>query len=280
MEYSVPVLSIVFMSVSALIGLVLPIVLLIYLKNKLKISIKPFFIGCATFIIFALILEQFFHLVILNSGIGKTIQSNIWLFGIYGGLMAGLFEETGRFAAFKTVLKNDLSNDKNALMYGAGHGGVEVFFILVLSMASNIITAIMLNTGAAKQLTAGITDEAQLQSLYRSFELLSSTPSGDFLIGIFERIAAVAIHISLSVLVWFAAKNKGKCFWLYPLAILLHTLVNAVAVILSRYIPSMLIVELVIYLITASFILVAVKVWKKHSTNNNPEDSADLAVTE
>ena len=202
MEYSVPALSIVFMSVSALTGIVLPFVLLFYLKNRFKIGIKPFIIGCATFIVFALILEQFFHSVILNSGIGKTIQSNVWLFGLYGGLMAGLFEETGRFAAFKTVLKNDLNNDRNALMYGAGHGGAEVFFILVLGMASNIIMSIMLNTGAAEQLKAGITDEAQLQSLYKTFELLSGTPSGNFLICIFERIAAVAIHISLSVLVW------------------------------------------------------------------------------
>jgi len=279
MEYSVPALSIVFMSVSALTGIVLPFVLLFYLKNRFKIGIKPFIIGCATFIVFALILEQFFHSVILNSGIGKTIQSNVWLFGLYGGLMAGLFEETGRFAAFKTVLKNDLNNDRNALMYGAGHGGVEVFFILVLGMASNIIMSIMLNTGAAEQLKAGITDEAQLQSLYKTFELLSGTPSGNFLIGIFERIAAVAIHISLSVLVWFAVKNRGKCFWLYPLAILLHTLVNAVTVILARYIPSMWIVELVIYLITACFVLIAVQVWKKHS-NNNSEDSADPAETE
>ena len=279
MEYSVPALSIFFMSVSALIGFVLPLALLFYFKNKHKAGIKPFIIGCATFIIFAIILERFFHLVILNSDIGKTIQTNTWLFGIYSGLMAGLFEETGRLVAFKTVLANDLKNDRNALMYGAGHGGVEVFFILVLGMVSNIIMSIMMNTGAVEQLKAGITDETQLQSLYKTFELLSNTPSGNFLIGIFERIAAVAIHISLSVLVWFAAKNKGKCFWLYPLAILLHTIVDAVAAILAKYLSNMWIIELVIYLITACFILMAVQIWKKYSTNNDSVYSADPAET-
>jgi uncharacterized membrane protein YhfC len=273
MDYSVPTLSIVFMSISALTGIVLPIALLIYFRKKHKTSIKPFFIGCAVFIVFALILEQLFHVLILNSDAGKTIQGNIWLFGIYGGIMAGLFEETGRFLAFKTVLKKDLINDKNALMYGAGHGGIEAFFILVFSMVSNIIMSIMLNSGAAEQLTAGITDEAQLQSLYKTFELLSSTPSSDFLMSIVERIAAVAIHISLSVLVWFAVKNRGKCFWLYPLAILLHTLVNAVAVILSRYVPSIWIVMVVLYMITAGFAAIAVKVWKIYSSNNGMVES-------
>ena len=38
--------------------------------------------------------------------------------------------------------------------------------------------------------------------------------------------------LSLSVLVWFAAKD-GKKFWLFPLAILLHLFVDAVAVILK-----------------------------------------------
>lgn len=276
MDYSVPTLSIVFMSISALTGIVLPIALLIYFRKKHKTSIKPFFIGCAVFIVFALILEQLFHVLILNSDAGKTIQGNIWLFGIYGGLMAGLFEETGRFVAFKTVLKKDLINDKNALMYGAGHGGVEVFFILVFSMVSNIIMSIMLNNGTATQLKSAITDEAQLQALNKTFELLSATPSGDFLMSIVERIAAAVIHIALSVLVWFAVKNRGKCFWLYPLAILLHTLVNAVAVILSRYVPSIWIVMVVLYMITAGFAAIAVKVWKIYSSNNGMVESINI----
>jgi len=280
MEYSVPALSIVFMLISAMAGLALPLILLFYLKNKFKTGVKPFFIGCAVFIIFALVLEQYFHAIILNSDVGKTIQSNIWFYGFYGGIMAGLFEETGRFIAFKTVLKKNLNNDKNAIIYGAGHGGVEVFFLLVTGMVSNIVMSIMLNTGAVNLITAGITDEAQLQSLYKSFELLSSTPPANFLIGLFERIAAVAIHIALSVLVWFAVKNRGKCFLLYPLAILLHTLVNAVAVIFARYVPNMWIVEFVVYILTACFIAVAVQVWKKHGTNDESYDNTDMAETE
>ncbi|NLE25141.1 MAG: YhfC family intramembrane metalloprotease [Clostridiaceae bacterium] len=273
MDYSVPTLSIVFMSVSALTGIVLPIALLIFFRKKHKTGIKPFFIGCATFIVSALIIERIFHSIILNSDIGKMIQGNIWLYGIYGGLMAGLFEETGRFIAFKTVLKKEIINDKNALMYGAGHGGVEVFFILVFSMISNIVMSIMINTGAATQLTTGITNEAQLQAINKTFELLSTTPSGDFLMSIVERIAAVAIHLSLSILVWFAVKKGGKCLRLYPLAIFLHALVDFAVVVLARYVPSMWLVLAVLYVITACFAAIAVKVWKIHSTDNDIEEN-------
>lgn len=281
MDYSVPTLSIVFMSISALTGIVLPIALLIFFRKKHKTGIKTFFIGCATFIVFALIIEQLFHSFILNSDIGKIIQGNIWLYGIYGGLMAGLFEETGRFVAFKTVLNKEIINDKNALMYGAGHGGIEVFFILAFSMISNIVMSIMINTGAATQLTTGITDEVQLQALNKTFEVLSATPSGDFLMSIIERIAAVAIHLSLSVLVWFAVKKGGKCFRLYPLAIFLHTLVNAVAVVLARYVPSIWIVLVVLYVITACFVAIAARVWKIHSSyNDNIEENINTDEAE
>jgi hypothetical protein len=83
-----------------------------------------------------------------------------------------------------------------------------------------------------------------------------------------ERIAALALHISLSVLVWFAAKNKRKCFWFYPLALLLHAAVNAIAVILSRYVLSMWIILFVIYIMAAFCVAIAIKVWKKYSTSN------------
>ena len=157
----------------------------------------------------------------------------------------------------------------NALMYGAGHGGFEAFYILVFGMVSNIVMAVMLNAGNADQLTAGITDSVRLQSLYAAFTALSTTAPATFLLSIVERFAALALHISLSVLVWFAAKNSGQCIWFYPLAILIHAAVDAVAVILSKYVPSVWIVLFVLYLLTAFCVFVAIKVWQKYSTSNN-----------
>jgi len=269
MEYSVPTLSIVFMAIVALVGIAIPIVLFLILRKKYKTDIMPFFIGSAVFIVFALIIEGSINLLIFKSSTGKAIQSNIWLYGIFGGLMAGLFEETGRFTAFKTVLKKYRRNDMNGLMYGAGHGGFEAFYILVFSMISNIVMAVMMNAGNADKLTAGITDTARLQTLYATFAALAGTAPATFLMSIVERIAAVALHISLSVLVWFAVKNNGKCLWFYPLAILFHTAVNAVSVILSRYVSDIWIVLLVLYLMVAFCVVFTMKVWRKYSIGNS-----------
>jgi len=132
MEYSVPILSIVFMSIVVLVGIAIPIVLFLIFRKKYKADIAPFFFGFAVFIIFALIIEGSINVLILKSSIGKAIQGNIWLYAIFGGLMAGLFEETGRFTAFKTVLKKYWRNNMNGLMYGAGHGGFEAFLFWFL----------------------------------------------------------------------------------------------------------------------------------------------------
>ncbi len=266
-QYSVPTLSIVFMAITAMFGIVIPVVLFLIFRKKYKTDIAPFFIGCAVFFVFAIILEGIINTLIFTSGVGKTIQGNIWLYGIIGGFMAGLFEETGRFTAFKTVFKKYRANDKNSLMYGAGHGGFEAFFILFFSMLSNIIISLMLNAGMTNMLTAGVTDEAMLQNLSNVYQTLSQTPSITFLIGTIERIGAVALHISLSVLVWFAAKKGGMCFWFYPLSILLHCLVNAVAVIMSKYVASLWLVEVMIYIMSACCALIALKVWKKYSSS-------------
>lgn len=279
MEYSVPALSIFFMVITALIGIAIPVILFSVFRKKYKANIAPFFIGCAVFVIFALLLERFFITLLFTSGAGKTIQGSIWLYGIFGGLMAGIFEETGRLAAFKTILKKSCGNDTNALMYGAGHGGFEAFYILVFSMISNIVMAIMLNTGMEDKLISGITDEINLQTLYTTFAALAETPSANFLMGVVERIAAVALHISLSVLVWFAAKNGGKCFWLFPLALLLHSAVNAIAVIMSKFVPNVWIILAVIYAMSACCAAIALKVWRAQPKEDLRSEGCDSCRT-
>jgi uncharacterized membrane protein YhfC len=250
------------MAIAALMGIVIPVALFLVFRKKYKADVAPFFIGCAVFIVFALLLEGTTNFLIFQSGMGKAIQSNIWLYAIFGGLMAGFFEETGRYTAFKTVLKKKRGNDRNALMYGAGHGGFEAFYILFVSMVSYIVMATMLNAGMYDKLTASAANEAALQALNATFAALSSTAPAAFLMSIVERVAAAAFQISCSVLVWVAAKD-GKRFLLYPLAILLHALLDAVAVILARHITNLWIVEGAIYVFTACCVLLAILVWKK-----------------
>ena len=114
-------LSVVMIIVNMIFGVLIPVVIMVSFKKKYKASIKSFLMGCATMLLFAMVLEQLVHSVVLGSAVGAVIQGNIWLYALYGSLMAGLFEETGRLLAMRYVLKKEHCNTYNALMYGAGH---------------------------------------------------------------------------------------------------------------------------------------------------------------
>ena len=271
MTGTVPILSIIFMIFSILIGFGLPLALFLYLRMKKRADILPFFIGCAVMVLFAFILEAAVHKVVLGSPVGEKIQKNTWLYALYGGLMAGLFEETGRFLAFKTVLKKHQSKEINALMYGAGHGGIEAAVLLGMTMINNLIYSIMINTGSSDALLAPLTGElkAQVQS---AIQALITTPSYQFLLGGVERIFAVALQISFSVLVWFSAKKSGKR-WLFPAAIGLHALVDAATVIMAGNGVNLFLMEAVVGVFALLYVLIAKLVWKAN-VEMEPNDEA------
>ena len=257
MQTLIPNLTIAAMAISALIGIAIPVVLYIIFRKK-GANHLPFWTGAVTFVLFALVLEQLVYAFLMKTGFWMTVSSNIWLLGIFGGFMAGLFEETGRFIAMKTVLRKKRANDYNGLMYGAGHGGIEAVILLSVSMIINLIFSLQSNAGIPSVFG---TASAALQ--------LVAMPSWMFLVGAVERMSAVALHVSLSVLVWFAAKNN-KRFWLFPLAILLHLVVDMAAVVLNGLGLNVWILEGVVLVLAALLIVLAVVVWKKNHTVEQP----------
>lgn len=265
--------SIAIIVFNMVLGVLFPIVLMLVVKRKYQLGVKPFFLGCLTMFLFALVLEQIVHAVVLSSPAGGAIQNNFWIMALYGGLMAGLFEETGRFVTMKFLLKKEQSNDRNAIMYGIGHGGIEMAFILVIGMVNQLLYSVMINTGQTESLLAPL-DASSKEVLQQAFESLVNTPPYMFLLSPVERLAAIIAQISLSVLVWIAVTRVGKKL-LYVLAILLHLLLDAVAVILSGLGISTWLIEVVIWIMAVAFALLAVKVWRTNLQDESSMGSVD-----
>lgn len=87
---------------STLISIVLPIVVVIYLKNHYKLSFKPVIIGVLTWLIATQILENILHIAVFTM---TYIKNYPWIYVGYGISAAALFEETGRYIAFSYLLK-------------------------------------------------------------------------------------------------------------------------------------------------------------------------------
>ena len=255
-------LSIVMIIVNMILGVMIPVVIMVSFKKKYKVCIKSFLVGCVTMLLFAMVLEQLVHSVVLGSEIGTVIQGNIWLYAFYASLMAGLFEETGRLLTMRYVLKKEHCNTYNALMYGAGHGGFEMFMVLTIGMLNNLVYSVMINWGQAQTLLEPL-DESARSTLQTAFDTLIQTPSWHFILSPIERLAAITAQIGLSVIVWHAAVGKTIKGRLYILAIFLHAVLDGVAVLAAKSGISLILVEVYVWLIAASISLIAANFWEK-----------------
>lgn len=254
---SVPMASMLGMIFSFLIAVGVPIALCIIAKVKLKAKLSSFFIGAATFVLFALVLEQILHVIVLKN---TTITENIWLYALYGGLAAGVFEETGRYLAMKFVMKKNLDK-QNALSYGIGHGGIEAILIVGLTEINNLIISYMVNSGQVGVLFMGV-DESLTEAVTASISQFWEMPSYQFYLAGVERLIAIVLHIGLSYLVYRAVKDKKIRF--YFIAVALHFLVDAVTVMLSQFV-SVIVIELVLLVMVAAITFVTARMYKKES---------------
>lgn len=232
MELTVPAGNIAGMVFSLLVAWGIPIALCIVIRRKLKADMISFFLGCGTFFLFAMFLEQLLHAVVLLrlGDISEALKNSVWLYAVYGGLAAGIFEETGRFLCMKFFMKKSLTK-QNAVMYGAGHGGFEAVLILGMASVNNLISSALINSGA---FVSALAEGADSQQAIEAVTPLATLPAWQFFLGGFERIFAMALHIGLSLLIYQAVENRKK-WYLYPLAILFHALLNAIIVIIANH---------------------------------------------
>ncbi len=204
---------------SVVLSMGVPIALFIAGRVKLKARISSFFIGAGTYLLFAMLLEQLLHVLVIQF-CGLNAQSRPWLYYVYAALAAAVFEETGRLIAMKFWMKKWL-DFPNALMYGIGHGGVEAILIGGLSGISNLVSMLMINSGGH----AGIRSRHFLLSLQNQtvsqLSALWTTPAPLFFVSGIERISAIILHIGLSLLIYRAVK-AGKCRTAALTAVLIH----------------------------------------------------------
>lgn len=233
------------MALCALVGIAAPVALAWWLVKKRHARLGTILVGAGVFFVFALLLEPVLHQAVLKGPYGILITGNTWYYALYGGLAAGLFEETGRFLGMKFLLKKEPTGALPAVAYGVGHGGMEMLMIFGITMISNIVVSLMINAGQVDTILSAVPAETREQ-VEAQFAQLQDLHAGQLLLGLWERISALILQLGLSIIVWTAVRKGGKWLWLFPAAILLHALVDGAAVVLSKSL-SVNVVELIIF---------------------------------
>ena len=229
--------SIVWMVVGLILFVTVPVAVAIVWKKKKKEPFTTILIGAAAFLLFALILEKPIQNVLIfptemglsANPLSIALASRPVLLALATGLFPGIFEETGRLVAFKTLLRKR-TNRETSISYGIGHGGIEVVFVLGLTYFQFLSYAMMLNNGTFGTVVAQVAEKApeKLSQVQSVIDSLTGFTFTSLLAAAVERVFAVLFHIGASILVFYACKDKKK-FWLYPLAILLHTAMDFIA---------------------------------------------------
>ncbi|MCK8058155.1 MULTISPECIES: YhfC family intramembrane metalloprotease [unclassified Fusibacter] len=192
---------------NVIISFGVPLGALFILKRRFGGKMLFFSVGMLTFIVSQILIRiPIISYVLPQFTWYAVMQTNPWLYGIFLGLTASVFEEVGRLIALKSV-----SNRNNGLIegisFGFGHGGIEAMLLVGLN---SLVLMVLYPIGTID---------------------LSSQSATMILLGGLERVLAMIFHIGASLIVLYGIRvQKQVRFTTY--AVLLHLLLDSMIVIL------------------------------------------------
>jgi len=199
-----------------------------WLARRRKMSWGLFGIGAATFVA-----SQIGHIPFNGLLLSRVLDGLGWvdmastgsLIGASAllGLSAGIFEEGARYLMYRFWAKKSRSWDE-ALMIGAGHGGIEAILLGLLTAYALLQVLALRGVDLATVVPAEQLEIARLQ-----VEAYWAAPWYASLLGAVERAFAICLHLALGMMV-LQCFTRREWVWL-PLAIGWHALVDGVALV-------------------------------------------------
>ena len=256
---------------TVILMLVIPIAFFIYWRKKHKQQTKINYLiaGAVGFIVSARVLELGVHLVciVADNPVSRFINGNTVAFVLYGIIMAGVFEECGRHIVLKDIMKMNRTPE-NAVMYGIGHGGIEILAVLLPSMILYLVIAVLFSAGNIENAlsTLNIAEDTAAAAL-PSVQAAAAFDYAMMAMNVIERLLAMLLHIGLTVIVYYGIVNTKKiCL---PAAIILHMLMDTFPALYQRGVVSLWAVELWVALWTAVIAFIAVKLYREMKVSSS-----------
>lgn len=201
----------------------------IYLTTKFRLGWRLWLIGAATFVLSQvghIPFNAIFTRLFADGTLPAPPQEWSLLFNAaFLGLSAGLWEEWARYGVLRLWAK-DARSWSQGLLFGAGHGGVEALLVAGVAGLSFLTMVGLRGTDLST-----VVPPEQLALLQQQVDAYWNSPWYYSLLPAVERLTALTTHVAMALLVMQAVLS-GKTRWVW-LSILLHTLLNFVAVSLG-----------------------------------------------
>ena len=235
-------------------------------KHKEQTKISWLIAGAIGFLVSARVLEPGVHYfcIVSDNPVSRFINGNTAAFVLYGTLMAGVFEECGRHIVLKYIMKKHRTRE-NAVLYGIGHGGIEILAVLLPAMILYLAIAVLFSQGdTANALKAlNITEETAAAAL-PSVQAAAAFDYAMMAMNVIERLLAMLLHIGLTVIVYYGVINAKKAY--LPMAVLLHMLMDTFPALCQKGAVPLWSVEVWAAVWTAVIVFIAGKLYRKMKT--------------
>ncbi|MCP4421123.1 MAG: YhfC family intramembrane metalloprotease [Chloroflexi bacterium] len=213
----------VLLALNFLLMLILPILLGRLIAARRRVGWGLFGIGAVTFILSQVAHIPFNWLILQQL---KWVDTdNLPILALFLGLSAGTFEETARYLSYRFWAK-DARSWGQGLMLGIGHGGIEAILLGVIGLI-NFTVLLGLKNGYFAGILATVPED-QLYLADEQINALFSVPASMALLGATERVYALMLHLSASLLV-LQVFVRGQLRWLGA-AIVWHAVIDTAVV--------------------------------------------------
>ena len=258
---------------TGLLAITIPVVLIVAWKMYTKRSLVPFWVGVMVFIAFSRMLEMIPHSLFLLSSnpVSKAINGNVVLYVIYAATVAALFEETGRYLAFRFVLTKH-PNKETAVTYGICHGGIECILVLGVTYIQYYAYGQLINNGSMDKMLSAYKDSSQsVDALNQLITNIKGVTQMTCYMADLERISAMMVQVALSILVFQAVYVAGKKY-MYWVAVALHFLMDVPAALYQKGVLKLLPTEIILFVYAALVLALGVKIYQGLKTGGTPAD--------
>lgn len=258
---------------TGVLAITIPVVLIVAWKMYTKRSLVPFWVGIMVFIAFSRMLEMIPHSLFLLSSnpVSKAINGNVVLYVIYAATVAALFEETGRYLAFRFVLTKH-PNKETAVTYGIGHGGIECVLVLGVTYIQYYAYGQLINSGSMDKMLSAYKDSSQsVDALNQLITNIKGVTKMTCYMADLERISAMMVQIALSILVFQAVYVAGKKY-MYWVAVALHFLMDVPAALYQKGVLKLLPTEIILFVYAALVLALGVRIYQGLKTGGTPAD--------
>jgi uncharacterized membrane protein YhfC len=258
---------------TAIFAIAYPFVLGGIAKHRLRLGWRYFWYGALVFAVFQLF-TRVPAVQIIQAALAPQLRASHAL--LYGWLAilvltAALFEEIGRYIGYRVLMGREEKTWGKAVLYGIGHGGIESIALVGLANVNVLAQIVAISAMGLSSLSPALRAQVAPQ-----FAAISAQPAWFPLLGGWERLWTLPIHVGLAVLV-LQVFRRGQIRWLF-LAVLGHMVVDGSVVGLGALLPSGVASSLLIESVVALLGLVAI--WITFALRDKPASAVPASATE